>query len=126
MTETIWYNTTLVKPEEINSWDSLLDPKWKGKIVILDPAFAGLRRVELGFLLKIKGEQFLAKLAAQEMTVGRNLRQLGEQVARGKSAISIGVSYYTYLPFIKAGCRSNRSRISKRAITPARAAAIWP
>ena len=35
--------------------------------------------------------------------VGRNLRQLGETVARGKSAISIGVSYYTYLPFIKAG-----------------------
>ena len=37
------------------------------------------------------------------MMVGRNLRQLGEPVARGKSAISIGVSYYTYLPFIKAG-----------------------
>ncbi len=31
MTETIWYNSTLVKPEEISSWDSLLDPKWKGK-----------------------------------------------------------------------------------------------
>jgi ABC-type Fe3+ transport system substrate-binding protein len=37
------------------------------------------------------------------MTIGRNLRQLGEAVARGKSAISIGVSYYTYLPFLKAG-----------------------
>ena len=37
------------------------------------------------------------------MMVGRNLRQLGETVARGKSAISIGLSYYTYLPFIKAG-----------------------
>lgn len=52
--------------------------------------------------MKIKGEEFLAKLAAQEMMVGRNLRQLGEAVARGKSAISIGVSYYTYLPFIRA------------------------
>ncbi len=41
MTETIWYNTTLVKPEEIASWDSLLDPKWKGKIVILDPRSPG-------------------------------------------------------------------------------------
>ena len=37
------------------------------------------------------------------MMVGRNLRQLGEAVARGKSAVSIGISYYTYLPFIKAG-----------------------
>ena len=103
MTETIWYNSTLVKPEEINSWDSLLDPKWKGKIAILDPRSPGSGESNWAFLLKIKGEQFLAKLAAQEMMVGRNLRQLGEAVARGKSAVSIGVSYYTYLPFIKAG-----------------------
>ena len=103
MTETIWYNTTLVRPEEINSWDNLLDPKWKGKIVILDPRSPGSGESNWAFLLRIKGEPFLAKLAAQEMMVGRNLRQLGEQVARGKSAISIGVSYYTYLPFIKAG-----------------------
>ena len=103
MTETIWYNTTLVKPEEISSWDSLLDPKWKGKIVILDPRSPGSGESNWAFLLRIKGEQFLAKLAAQEMMVGRNLRQLAEMVARGKSAVSIGVSYYTYLPFIKAG-----------------------
>jgi iron(III) transport system substrate-binding protein len=103
MTETIWYNTTLVKPEEINSWESLLDPKWKGKIVILDPRSPGSGESNWAFLLRIKGEPFLTKLAAQDMMVGRNLRQLAEAVARGKSAISIGVSYYTYLPFIKAG-----------------------
>ena len=103
MSETIWYNTTLVKPEEINSWDSLLDPKWKGKIVILDPRSPGSGESNWAFLLRIKGEPFLTKLAAQDMTVDRNLRQLGEAVARGKSAISIGVSYYTYLPFLKAG-----------------------
>jgi iron(III) transport system substrate-binding protein len=103
MTETIWYNTNLVKPEEITSWDSLLEPKWKGKIAILDPRTPGSGESTWAFLLRIKGEPFLAKLAAQEMLVGRNLRQLGEAVARGKSAVSIGLSYYTYLPFIKAG-----------------------
>ncbi|MEO6164820.1 MAG: extracellular solute-binding protein [Candidatus Binatia bacterium] len=103
MTETIWYNSTLVKPEEISSWDSLLDPKWKGKIAILDPRTPGSGESTWAFLWRIKGEPYLAKLAAQEMLLGRNLRQLGENVARGKSAISIGLSYYTYLPFIKAG-----------------------
>src|SRR5512132_4156500 len=103
MTETVWYNSTLVKPEEIVSWDSLLNPKWKGRIAILDPRSPGSGESTWAFLLKIKGEQFLTKLAAQEMMVGRNLRQLGEAVARGKSAVSIGLSYYTYLPFIKAG-----------------------
>jgi iron(III) transport system substrate-binding protein len=103
MTETVWYNSTLVRPEEIVSWDSLLDPKWKGRIAILDPRSPGSGESTWAFLLKIKGEQFLTKLAAQEMMVGRNLRQLGEAVARGKSVISIGLSYYTYVPFIKAG-----------------------
>ena len=103
MTETIWYNTTLVKPEEINSWDSCWIRSGREK----SSSWTRVRRARGNrtglFCSRIKGEQFLAKLAAQEMTVGRNLRQLGEQVARGKSAISIGVSYYTYLPFIKAG-----------------------
>ena len=103
MTETVWYNSTLVRAEEIVSWDSLLDPKWKGRIAILDPRSPGSGESTWAFLLKIKGEQFLTKLAAQEMLVGRNLRQLGEAVARGKSSVSIGLSYYTYLPFIKAG-----------------------
>lgn len=103
MTETIWYNTTLVKPEEIVSWDSLLDPKWKGKIAILDPRTPGSGESTFSFLWRVKGEPFLTKLAAQEMMVGRNLRQLAEAVARGKCALSVGVSYYTYLPFIKAG-----------------------
>jgi iron(III) transport system substrate-binding protein len=103
MTETVWYNSTLVRPEEIVSWDNLLDPKWKGKIAILDPRTPGSGESTWAFLLKIKGEPFLGKLAAQDMMVGRNLRQLGEAVARGKAAISIGVSYYTYVPFIKAG-----------------------
>jgi iron(III) transport system substrate-binding protein len=103
MTETIWYNSTLVRPEEISSWDSLLEPKWKGKIVILDPRSPGSGESTWAFLWRIKGEAFLAKLAAQEMLVGRNLRQLGENVARGNYAISLGLSYYTYVPFIKAG-----------------------
>ena len=103
ITETAWYNSTLVKPEEIASYDDLLSPKWKEKIAILDPRTPGSGESTWAFLWKIKGEQFLTRLAAQDMLVGRNLRQLAEAVARGKSALSIGVSYYTYLPFIKSG-----------------------
>jgi iron(III) transport system substrate-binding protein len=103
LTETIWYNADLVKAEEITSWDNLLEPKWKGKIAILDPRTPGSGESTWAFLLRVKGEPYLTKLAAQEMLVGRNLRQLGESVARGKSAVSIGLSYYTYRPFIKAG-----------------------
>lgn len=103
ITETAWYNSTLVKPDEIASYDDLLNPKWKGKIAILDPRTPGSGESTWAFLWKLKGEQFLTRLAAQDMLVGRNLRQLAEAVARGKAALSIGVSYYTYLPFVKSG-----------------------
>lgn len=35
------YNTNLVKPEALKSYWDLLDPKWKGKIVAIDPTTAG-------------------------------------------------------------------------------------
>jgi ABC-type Fe3+ transport system substrate-binding protein len=54
-------------------------------------------------LWRIKGENYLTKLVSQELLVGRNLRQLAEALVKGKVSLSIGVSYYTYLPFIKAG-----------------------
>lgn len=103
MTETIWYNSDLVRPEEVMTYDDLLQPKWKGKIVILDPRTAGSGESMWAFLWRTKGEGYLRKLAAQEIILGRNLRQLAETVARGKASLSIGVSYYSYLPFIKAG-----------------------
>ncbi|MBI4288049.1 MAG: extracellular solute-binding protein [Chloroflexi bacterium] len=34
-------NTNRVKPDEIKSWRDILDPKWKGKILISDPRSTG-------------------------------------------------------------------------------------
>jgi ABC-type Fe3+ transport system substrate-binding protein len=35
------YNTKLVKPEEVQSWWDVLNPKWKGKVVMTDPRSRG-------------------------------------------------------------------------------------
>lgn len=102
MTETVWFNSELVNAEEIASYDDLLAPKWKKKITILDPRTPGSGESTFSFLWRIKGEEYLAKLVAQEMMVGRNQRQLAEALARGKVSLSMGLSYYTFLPFIKA------------------------
>jgi iron(III) transport system substrate-binding protein len=103
ITETMWQNTDLVKPGEIASYDDLLRPKWKGKIVILDPRTPGSGDSTWAFLWAIKGEDYLRKLVGQELIVGQNQRQLAESVAKGKAALSIGLSYYVYQPFVKAG-----------------------
>src|SRR5262249_22368648 len=41
LTETIWFNTKELRPEEVRSYDDLLNPKLKGRIAILDPRIPG-------------------------------------------------------------------------------------
>src|SRR5215467_97832 len=39
--EAIWYNTDLVKPEDVRAYDDLLNHKWKSKIGYSDPRAGG-------------------------------------------------------------------------------------
>jgi ABC-type Fe3+ transport system substrate-binding protein len=52
---------------------------------------------------KVKGEEYLKKLVGQDLYLGRDQRILAENLARGRLAVMIGNSYYSYLPFLKAG-----------------------
>src|SRR5262245_22505766 len=101
--QNFWYNSNLTRPEEIRSYDDLLNPKWKNKIGYLDPRSAGGGTATWAFLLKIKGEEFLKKLAAQDMLLSRDQRQLGDSLTKGKLALTIGLTYYSLAAFIKAG-----------------------
>jgi iron(III) transport system substrate-binding protein len=102
-TENIWCNTDFVKPDEIRSLNDLLNPKWSGKIGYLDPRTPGAGASMWSFLWKLKGEDYLKKLAAQKLLLGRDQRLLAESLAKGKIAVVIGLSYYSLLPFAKAG-----------------------
>jgi iron(III) transport system substrate-binding protein len=100
--ENLWHNTQLMKPEEFRSIDDLLDAKWKGKIGILDPRSAGSGTSTWAFFYKTKGEDFLRKLAAQELVLSRDQRLLSDNLAKGRFALTIGLTYYSLAPFIKA------------------------
>ena len=101
--EIIWYNTDLVKPGEIRSFDDFLDPKWKDKIGYLDPRTPGAGDSTWSFMWRVKGEEYLKKFVAQDLYLGRDQRLLAESLARGRVAVTIGLSYYSFLPFLKAG-----------------------
>jgi iron(III) transport system substrate-binding protein len=97
-----WYNTSMVKPEEIRALDDFLNPKWKGKLGFLDPRTPGSGQSIWSFLWDVKGEGYLRKLVAQDLFVSRDQRQLADALAKGKLAIALGVSFYTLEGFIAA------------------------
>ena len=102
-TESLWFNTQLMKATDIRSFDDLLDERWKGRIGYLDPRTPGSGASMWSYLRELKGEEYLKKFAAQKPLLSRDQRVLAEILAKGKIALAIGLTYYSYAPFVKAG-----------------------
>jgi iron(III) transport system substrate-binding protein len=102
-TQTLNYNADLAKPEEIRSFDDYLHPKWQGKIGFSDPRIPGSGASVWSFILQVKGEEYLKKLVAQKLFLGRDLRLLAESLVKGRVVHTIGIGYTEFAPFLKAG-----------------------
>ena len=102
-TISLWSNSDLYKPSEFKSFDDLLNPKLQGKIGISDPRTPGSGNSMWSYMNYIKGEEYLKRLVGQKLFVTRDLRLLAENLARGKIAVTSGIAYSEFLPFLKAG-----------------------
>jgi iron(III) transport system substrate-binding protein len=88
------YNPTMVSAGEFTSFQDLLNPKWKGRMAMLDPRAAGAALDIMTFLYTQPslGKPYLEQLFAQEPVLSREDRQLLDWVARGQYPIAIGPS----------------------------------
>ncbi|OGQ66910.1 MAG: hypothetical protein A2W73_04040 [Deltaproteobacteria bacterium RIFCSPLOWO2_12_55_13] len=102
-TASLWYNSNLLKAEEIRSFDDLLNPKWKGKIGLSDPRTPGSGASIWAYMFLIKGEEYLRRLAGQKLFLTRDLRLLAENLAKERVGIALGIGYSEFLPFKKVG-----------------------
>ena len=96
-------NTNLVKDGDIKSWKNVLDPKWKGKIIMSDPTIPGASQQWVGSVVKMMGEDFIKQLVATEPTLTRDLRQQLDWVAQGKMAIGLAPDGDTVTEYIRLG-----------------------
>jgi iron(III) transport system substrate-binding protein len=97
------YNSDLVKPDDVRSFDDLLNPKWKRKIGFNDPRIGGSGQSLWSFLWEIKGEEYLRKLAQQELFLSRNTRQIADALAKGAISIAVGIGASEVEAHLKAG-----------------------
>ena len=101
--ESLWFNSQLLKADDVRSFDDLLDEKLKGRVGFLDPRTPGSGASMWSYLREVKGEEYLRKLVGQKLQLSRDQRVLAEILAKGKISLVLGLTYYSYAPFIKAG-----------------------
>jgi iron(III) transport system substrate-binding protein len=87
----VGYNTYLLSADEVRSYWDLLKPKWKGKIVALDPMSGGSGdALRFFYHSRLLGPDYLKRLLSEmDVTVSSDSRQMGDWLAAGKFAVSI-------------------------------------
>ncbi len=93
------YNSRLVSASEApRDWDDLLDPRWRGKILIRDPLASGTMRAVWAYILSKsvretgspeRGFAWLARLDAQTKEYVFNPILLYEKLVRGEGLVTI-------------------------------------
>ena len=84
-TESLWFNSQLMKADQVRSFDDLLDERLKNKIGYLDPRTPGSGASMWSYLRDIKGEEYLRRLAGQKLALSRDQRVLAEILAKESS-----------------------------------------
>ena len=86
------FNTNMVKPREFKSYWDVTDPRWKGKIVSLDPRDTGLgATMQFFYYSSDLGPEFLKKFfGGMDITYAKNFTQMTDWLAQGRYAMCMG------------------------------------
>ncbi len=82
-------NTKLVSEAEApKTWTELGDPKWKGKIIMANPAVSGSAYAQLGIMLQLHGWDLVKKVVANA-NITSSSKLAYQNVANGEYAIGL-------------------------------------
>jgi iron(III) transport system substrate-binding protein len=124
--QTFWINTELVKPGEIHLISDLLAPKWKGKMVLMDPRSGGFTAGPLTPARKAYGDGFLKSiLVDQEPVITRDQRQATEMLIRGGMAIATGPTDTLIDDFKSSGINVKVDKVMFPDATTLAGGSVW-
>ena len=101
----LFYNPTLVNVKELKSYKDLLDPKWRGKMIVDDPRRAGPGAATFTFfyLHPELGPDFIRALGKQQLTIFRDYAQEVDAIGQGRYPLLIGAADFVAISRAKQG-----------------------
>lgn len=97
-------NTNLVPPDqEPKVWQDVLDPKWKGKLAVLDPRGSGEGGTIVAGMELVYGLEWSSRLKAQEPFFAKNTGPLWTGLVRGEYAMYLTARHVDAIVQRKAG-----------------------
>lgn len=117
-------NTEMIREGQIKSYVDLLNPEWKGKILMYDPTLGGgssewVAMMMINVLGMDKGKEFMVKFKSQEPMIIRDTRLTAEWVARGKYPMVIGAYKQGVSEFLAAGAPLKYQKVAEGALISA-------
>lgn len=100
----MFINTEAARPDEVRSYKNLLEPKWKGKIVMGNPTMPGVAGRWFAVVsTKLMDVEFMRQFAKQDPVIVNDERLGVEGVARGKYYIGLALLPDPVAEFQKMG-----------------------
>jgi iron(III) transport system substrate-binding protein len=97
-------NGDMIDASAIETWDDLLDPEYKGKIIAYDPRSNGPGQGAVGAMALALDYPYLEKLfTEQEVTFVADNDQLAQAVARGDQPIALALIQQQIEKFVAEG-----------------------
>ncbi len=108
-----WINTDMVGPDEVHSVKDLLNPKWKGRMLLADPRSSGYGFTPFTIIrLSLKDDSIVRQVYVdQAPAISRDTRQIAESMVRGRYAIATGFFESDLAEFKSQGLAGNLKTI---------------
>lgn len=118
LTTALVYNRNLVKPNEApKTYQDLLDPKWKGKMMF-DPEAAFIMAAMEQAWGREKARDYLGRLAKQDLIFRRGTTLTSQLIAAGEYPIAIAINAETTAEMRDKGAPLGFSVLPPRIIKP--------
>ena len=127
LTHTVFVNTKLVPAtEEPKTIAELGGPKWKGKLIAMDPTFSSGTYILLGTLLRLKyiDEATVRAIGRNDLKLAVNAQTSAAEVARGERALELGNAIISYAPMMNEGAPVKAIAMQEGTIASGNAIAV--